>query len=137
MRRRPPRATRTDTLFPYTTLFRSDGFVDDADDFVADDALRIDDEGFGGAVHAQVQAQRAGGVFDVQAVRVVQRAQPALRRGAVGFVVDAVDHYACLGQAVQHGVLLAARRAPGGPSVTTRRRAPCYLVSQGGGAASQ
>src|SRR3546814_4904743 len=25
MRRRPPRATRTDTLFPYTTLFRSLG----------------------------------------------------------------------------------------------------------------
>src|SRR3546814_14272801 len=25
MRRRPPRATRTDTLCPYTTLFRSDG----------------------------------------------------------------------------------------------------------------
>src|SRR3546814_10445486 len=25
MRRRPPRATRTDTLFPYTTLFRSQG----------------------------------------------------------------------------------------------------------------
>src|SRR3546814_7808840 len=24
MRRRPPRSTRTDTLFPYTTLFRSD-----------------------------------------------------------------------------------------------------------------
>src|SRR3546814_2506729 len=27
MLRRPPRSTRTDTLFPYTTLFRS-GFVD-------------------------------------------------------------------------------------------------------------
>src|SRR3546814_20749248 len=27
MIRRPPRSTRTDTLFPYTTLFRSDGFV--------------------------------------------------------------------------------------------------------------
>src|SRR3546814_6087962 len=26
MRRRPPRATRTDTLFPYTTLFRSLAF---------------------------------------------------------------------------------------------------------------
>src|SRR3546814_16473231 len=26
MLRRPPRATRTDTLFPYTTLFRSDRF---------------------------------------------------------------------------------------------------------------
>src|SRR3546814_1635656 len=25
MTRRPPRSTRTDTLFPYTTLFRSDG----------------------------------------------------------------------------------------------------------------
>src|SRR3546814_4953714 len=25
MTRRPPRSTRTDTLFPYTTLFRADG----------------------------------------------------------------------------------------------------------------
>src|SRR3546814_433004 len=29
MIRRPPRSTRTDTLFPYTTLFRSDAEVDD------------------------------------------------------------------------------------------------------------
>src|SRR3546814_1057156 len=28
MRRRPPRSTRTDTLFPYTTLFRSRRQVD-------------------------------------------------------------------------------------------------------------
>src|SRR3546814_19146388 len=27
MIRRPPRSTRTDTLFPYTTLFRSRGFL--------------------------------------------------------------------------------------------------------------
>src|SRR3546814_16745220 len=27
MIRRPPRATRTDTLFPYTTLFRSEGLL--------------------------------------------------------------------------------------------------------------
>src|SRR3546814_13051962 len=27
MIRRPPRSTRTDTLFPYTTLFRSHGLV--------------------------------------------------------------------------------------------------------------
>src|SRR3546814_5235922 len=26
---RPPRSTRTDTLFPYTTLFRSDGHLRD------------------------------------------------------------------------------------------------------------
>src|SRR3546814_3221727 len=30
MRRRPPRSTRTDTLFPYTTLFRSAIGQDDA-----------------------------------------------------------------------------------------------------------
>src|SRR3546814_1935959 len=30
MLRRPPRSTRTDTLFPYTTLFRSDGGSDPA-----------------------------------------------------------------------------------------------------------
>src|SRR3546814_3837481 len=29
MLRRPPRSTRTDTLFPYTTLFRSDQAVGD------------------------------------------------------------------------------------------------------------
>src|SRR3546814_17866910 len=28
MIRRPPRSTRTDTLFPYTTLFRSKGGID-------------------------------------------------------------------------------------------------------------
>src|SRR3546814_15189694 len=30
MIRRPPRSTRTDTLFPYTTLFRSAGIADEA-----------------------------------------------------------------------------------------------------------
>src|SRR3546814_17051700 len=34
MHRRPPRSTRTDTLFPYTTLFRS---VSQAADSLADD----------------------------------------------------------------------------------------------------
>src|SRR3546814_278614 len=32
MIRRPPRSTRTDTLFPYTTLFRSVFVIDDRDD---------------------------------------------------------------------------------------------------------
>src|SRR3546814_15309993 len=31
MQRRPPRSTRTDTLFPYTTLFRSTPFVPEAE----------------------------------------------------------------------------------------------------------
>src|SRR3546814_15492268 len=37
MIRRPPRSTRTDTLFPYTTLFRSEGIdaVEAVDDIAA------------------------------------------------------------------------------------------------------
>src|SRR3546814_17934637 len=35
MIRRPPRATRTDTLFPYTTLFRSKGRHDEAHHAIA------------------------------------------------------------------------------------------------------
>src|SRR3546814_15031523 len=39
MIRRPPRSTRTDTFFPYTTLFRSrQGRMDDATVFSADPA---------------------------------------------------------------------------------------------------
>src|SRR3546814_1174061 len=54
MIRRPPRSTRTDTLFPYTTLFRSAGAGDDADaagaeaerfqDFIADAHLLRSEE---------------------------------------------------------------------------------------------
>src|SRR3546814_18795020 len=36
MRRRPPRSTRTDTLFPYTTLFRSASLLEDVLDVAAD-----------------------------------------------------------------------------------------------------
>src|SRR3546814_6055989 len=41
MIRRPPRSTRTDTLFPYTTLFRSDRYRNPDDDLPKDfDARR-------------------------------------------------------------------------------------------------
>src|SRR3546814_16674992 len=40
MIRRPPRSTRTDTLFPYTTLFRSAEILRELDRFV-DDALGV------------------------------------------------------------------------------------------------
>src|SRR3546814_17776786 len=36
MIRRPPRSTRTDTLFPYTTLFRS--FIDPTNTYIGKDA---------------------------------------------------------------------------------------------------
>src|SRR3546814_19015192 len=41
MIRRPPQSTRTDTLFPYTTLFRSDG---DADTSILHYSLHADYE---------------------------------------------------------------------------------------------
>src|SRR3546814_19059552 len=44
MRRRPPRSKRTDTLFPYTTLFRSEFRVlaaSGAVDWAIDDAIHL------------------------------------------------------------------------------------------------
>src|SRR3546814_13966440 len=49
MIRRPPRSTRTDTLFPYTTLFRS--------------LARLRAEVDGGAHPATVVAARSSGIF--------------------------------------------------------------------------
>src|SRR3546814_2288508 len=48
MIRRPPRSTRTDTLFPYTTLFRSAGgvaVVHRAGRLAADSGMGLDDLG--------------------------------------------------------------------------------------------
>src|SRR3546814_7880001 len=50
MIRRPPRSTRTDTLFPYTTLFRSKGRGDLSSEFLRDaepDDARIEREDVG------------------------------------------------------------------------------------------
>src|SRR3546814_14074467 len=43
MRRRTPRSTRTDTLFPYTTLFRF--ILDETDSGLDIDALRVVGDG--------------------------------------------------------------------------------------------
>src|SRR3546814_5000877 len=67
MIRRPPRSTRTDTLFPYTTLFRSiliEGAIDGLPQVIADQlaeggrlvAARRD-----GAVARLVQGVKTGG----------------------------------------------------------------------------
>src|SRR3546814_4050838 len=51
MIRRPPRSTRTDTLFPYTTLFRSGGVR-------AVRAGHADERGGGGGKHPRVAGAR-------------------------------------------------------------------------------
>src|SRR3546814_17386063 len=91
MIRRPPRSTRTDTLFPYTTLFRSQ--LQGAMDEVSADgafAVRYDDDGagnpdFGRATLAGTGGTTLGnlaaGVADDQAVNVGQRSPAG---GALG-----------------------------------------------------
>src|SRR3546814_13438364 len=54
MIRRPPRATRTDTLFPYTTLFRSAGARGEARCAAAASGFRRPDRG------AAVDGERVG-----------------------------------------------------------------------------
>src|SRR3546814_12355143 len=39
MIRRPPRSTRTDTLFPYTTLFRSNGELSQIEETLVEDGV--------------------------------------------------------------------------------------------------
>src|SRR3546814_3632847 len=58
MIRRPPRSTRTDTLFPYTTLFRSDRIG--TEDQLQPGELRAGDEAPGQAVGARHVAVDAG-----------------------------------------------------------------------------
>src|SRR3546814_2385544 len=71
MVRRPPRSTRTDTLFPYTTLFRStpQGRGDGADD-------HQDHEGRHGDM-----VEAAGGVRNRSRGRRCCRARPAAAQG--------------------------------------------------------
>src|SRR3546814_8017850 len=51
MIRRPPRSTRTDTLFPYTTLFRSQKVIDqvvEVNETVMDHYLDLGEKGLSG-----------------------------------------------------------------------------------------
>src|SRR3546814_7028137 len=61
MIRRPPRSTRTDTLFPYTTLFRSEPSLDDGAPRAAV-PLGVEQDGAGGqAAHRRAAQPRAVG----------------------------------------------------------------------------
>src|SRR3546814_9338046 len=70
MIRRPPRSTRTDTLFPYTTLFLSVRRLTDQDDLLAVDVLGTD---FGFAAAFRVVG------FDLRAVGFEQLAVGVVR----------------------------------------------------------
>src|SRR3546814_12197654 len=63
MIRRPPRSTRTDTLFPYTTLFRSIGqaFPEVAKFELIDYKVRIFDQGHGTDATTRVLIETSDG----------------------------------------------------------------------------
>src|SRR3546814_8410876 len=74
MIRRPPRSTRTDTLFPYTTLFRSPAGADRASRLRAG---RFDPDGRARASHDSLRAQPD---LPEEAARAAARARrPAVR----------------------------------------------------------
>src|SRR3546814_18220712 len=89
MLRRPPRSTRTDTLFPYTTLFRSRGVMHfDIDNIRMERPLPI----------AELQVQDIGlvGAKDVgdggQCARFVLQDDAKPRRAARGVAVPTQVH---------------------------------------------
>src|SRR3546814_6081988 len=92
MIRRPPRSTRTDTLFPYTTLFRS---------------VVLRPVALPGAVDAGVAVLHPG-LHHRRAPRPAREHRPTQR-----IAVAAVDHLLAAGRAVR-GAQLASRRADAG-----------------------
>src|SRR3546814_722836 len=76
MIRRPPRSTRTDTLFPYTTLFRSSRFREDGIDGDTDREGRI-------SRRAGPRRGRPVGRLAASRLWLVRRRRPAARLYAV------------------------------------------------------
>src|SRR3546814_17324719 len=101
MIRRPPRSTRTDTLFPYTTLFRSgrlDGVLHCAADFRGLTSLERNDPAvFARAVHVNLPAR----------AWPTQACLPLLRKAPDSALVFAVADLKSVGG--------HARRGPGLP----------------------
>src|SRR3546814_7452391 len=92
MIRRPPRSTRTDTLFPYTTLFRSaEGRAGQIIDDLVEIGIGHDDAMVLRAAHRlDALSVRDAAVIDI--MRDVRRADEA-DRADVGMVEDRVDHF--------------------------------------------
>src|SRR3546814_2421470 len=90
MIRRPPRSTRTDTLFPYTTLFRSYGV----------------DHGF--SFYTHVSDQRAP--YHVKVISAATHEAPYVLDGLTSHGTDLriVKHYTDTGGATDHVFALCA-----------------------------
>src|SRR3546814_13139511 len=85
MIRRPPRSTRTDTLFPYTTLFRSRA------DACADGQVPRDDRGWHGDLEYRADRGRLLAGAQFQPARTLYRAGGDRHRRAR----DRLVHLSC------------------------------------------
>src|SRR3546814_15721945 len=88
MIRRPPRSTRTDTLFPYTTLFRSAASRDAAIGILADIGRAVGREEIGLAVHIDVGIGLQIHVGHIVADDAVRDAVVRPRVCRIGLVAD-------------------------------------------------
>src|SRR3546814_16969057 len=79
MKRHPPRSTRTDTLFPYTTLFRSilharrDGILQVEDQHIGTNIPGLGEFAFAVAGHEEERAQPHTGLRIISALRSVRQ----------------------------------------------------------------
>src|SRR3546814_6015743 len=111
MIRRPPRSTRTDTLFPYTTLFRS---------------LALQQDGaLAGRLEAGQHAQQRG----LAAARGAEQREELALEDVEGDVVDGDEVAETLGDADDLHVRLFARIVPWRPALAGGRAA----AARGGG----
>src|SRR5437867_7720074 len=103
-----------------------------ADAFVADDTELVDHVRLGYAVDAVVDADLAVEVVDRKTVGIAHAFQPRQAVFSLVLVVEPVDrHGAARGEVEEHGVLLAATDAPGGPHVEDPDLAEHVLFAEG------
>src|SRR3546814_14507274 len=92
MIRRPPRSTRTDTLFPYTTLFRSEeGVEGDVDLLPVEVAGEVEEmrfEQFPGRIEAGADAEVGGAFEDAAIGKVAGHRVDAVARTEIGAHVE-------------------------------------------------
>src|SRR3546814_8886289 len=79
MIRRPPRSTRTDTLFPYTTLFRSHSVSLRRE--IRQAAIGCSPSTCDGPIHG---AEPANAIFDLMRCRIAERQAHMVARCVVG-----------------------------------------------------
>src|SRR3546814_11176298 len=115
MRRRPPRSTRTDTLFPYTTLLRSGRTIS------GKPLARGFDKGTVSAVHSpEMTAQEIPQPIDTY-LRIVDETQRILQLGKFRMKIGGIEKGIDIFAGIQPCQRMPAQRHYRPPSGLTRK----------------